>query len=86
MTTTENTTSTATARCQCGEWSGDACSWIGHRSDMVRVEVMPEQHRASHEAAGNRGIYPHNGAYRLNVSRECADLIVATDGEWCSIV
>ncbi len=27
-----------------------------------------------------------NGAIRLRVSPACADLIVETDGEWCSIV
>lgn len=28
------------------------------------IEIMPEHHRSSHRAAGNWGIYPHNGAKR----------------------
>ena len=32
------------------------------------IEYMPAYLRASHEAAGNRGIYPHNGAERVIVS------------------
>jgi hypothetical protein len=42
-------------------------------SETVLVEHMPESLRASHEAAGNRGVYPHNGALRLRVSQGCAD-------------
>jgi hypothetical protein len=34
-------------------------------SDLVLVETMPEHLRASHEAAGNHGVYPHNGAERI---------------------
>ena len=32
------------------------------------IEYMPAYLRASHEAAGNRGVYPHNGAERVIVS------------------
>jgi hypothetical protein len=32
------------------------------------IEYMPAHLRASHEAAGNRGCYPHNGAVRVLVS------------------
>jgi len=70
--------------CQCGSWSGCACEWSG--SDIVIVEYMPPAHRASHTAAANRGVLPHNGARRVRVSRECAALMLATDGEWCSLV
>jgi hypothetical protein len=69
-------------RCECGEWCGERCEWTGPKADTVRVEWMPEQHRASHEAARNRGTYPHNGAIRLRVSAECADHMVEADGEW----
>lgn len=73
-------------RCECGEWSGERCEWSGDASDAVRVEVMPEHLRSSHEAAGNSGSYPDNGAVRLRVSRECADLMVAADGDWVEVV
>jgi hypothetical protein len=72
-------------RCECGEWSGERCECVVG-SDGVTVEVMPEHLRASHQAAGNRGVYPANGAVRLRVSPDCADLMVEADGEWCSIV
>jgi hypothetical protein len=32
------------------------------------IEYMPAFLRASHEAAGNRGVYPHNGSERVIVS------------------
>lgn len=72
--------------CECGEWSGGTCEWSGSTDDAVIVEWMPEHYRASHRAAGNRGTYPANGARRICVSRECADLMIETDGEWCSEV
>ncbi len=75
-----------TVRCACGAWSGHRCSWVGPESGTVLVEYMPEQHRASHAAAGNRGIYPHNGARRIRVERSCADQMIEHDGEWCSII
>lgn len=71
--------------CECGDWCGEACAWTGPQADTVLVEYMPEQHRASHEAAGNRGSYPSNGAQRIRVSRECAAHMVRHDGEWCEI-
>jgi len=71
--------------CECGDWCGEACAWTGPQADTVLVEYMPEQHRASHEAAGNRGSYPSNGAQRIRVSRECAANMIRHDGEWCEI-
>lgn len=73
-------------RCACGEWSGEACSWSGPRSETVRVEYMPEQHRTSHDAAGNRGAYPANGASRIRVSSACAAQMLEHDADWASIV
>ncbi len=72
--------------CECGEWSGEACAWSGPKGETVLVEFMPEQHRASHRAAGNRGSYPHNGSIRIRVERSCADRMVETDGEWVARV
>jgi hypothetical protein len=58
---------------------------------MVVVEWMPEYLRASHEAAGNSGWWPHNGAERVAVERSCADLLIEGDGDypgdqWADIV
>lgn len=73
----------AVVRCACGEWSGEACAWTGPQADTVLVEWMPEEHRSSHSAAGNRGSYPHNGAQRIRVARECAKMMLVHDGAWC---
>lgn len=48
-------------------------------TDPVVIERMPEHLRASHEAAGNWGRYPHNGAERRVMSREDAESLVAGD-------
>lgn len=72
--------------CECGEWSGERCAWSGPESEMDTVEWMPPQHRASHTAARNAGVYPHNGARHLQVHRDCANTMLAHDGAWCSVV
>ncbi len=71
-------------QCECGEVTGQSCDWSGDKKDTVLVEHMPEQHRSSHEAAGNRGMYPHNGAMRIRVYYGCADAIC--DGDWTTVV
>lgn len=45
----------------------------------VMVEHMPDHLKASHRAAGNWGIYPHNGAVRERMTRADADDLVASD-------
>lgn len=52
--------------------------------DLVVVESMPEHFRASHEAAGNSGSYPHNGAERVLMDRGNAEHF--TDGAWVSVL
>lgn len=74
------------ARCECGEWMGERCNWSGPREEMVLVEWMPNYLRASHEAAGNRGSYPHNGSVRVLVEKSCAENILQHDSEWTSVV
>jgi len=69
-------------RCQCAEAFGEICSWTGPRSETVVLERMPDHLRASHRAAGNRGVYPENGAVRIRVARDCAELILETDPSW----
>lgn len=73
------------ARCECGEWSGVACTWSGDESDLVSVDWMPEHLRASHEAAGIASIHGLGrvaGVCRLNVSEECAERILEESGDW----
>lgn len=67
--------------CQSGRITGHPC---GEKAAAV-VEVMPCHLRASHAAAGNAGWYPHNGADRYRMCRECAQDIVAYD-DWAHIV
>jgi hypothetical protein len=75
-----------TYQCECGKVMGEVCSWTGPASDMVIVEYMPEYLRSSHEAAGNKGIHPHNGSARFAASKGCAEFLVEPEDEWASIV
>jgi hypothetical protein len=86
---------TKSIQCECGQALGEPCQWTGDVAETVLVEYMPEALRASHEAAGNRGEYPHNGALRLSCERGCADRLthVWEDGQqtsaldpWVSVV
>lgn len=77
---------TTLVACACGEVTGEACDWRGPTDETVLVEFMPRYLRASHEAARNSGVWPHNGAKRLHMYRECADLIVRTEDGWAEIV
>lgn len=70
-------------KCSCGEITGEPCTWTGSRTQTVSVEWMPEWLRESHSAAGNSGAYPHNGAIRIVVNRDCATRIAEwEDPEW----
>lgn len=62
--------------CECGKVTGEKCQWTGPIEETVIVEYMPDSLRDSHEAAGNRGIYP---------AKSCADLIVKTNDGWAQI-
>lgn len=70
------------APCGSGEATGVRCSGAGTRT----IEWMPVHLRASHVAAGNGGIWPHNGAERLLCCDACADSLLADDAEWASEV
>ena len=72
--------------CECGRITGERCAWSGFVSDTAAIEWMPPFLRASHEAAGNRGTYPANGAERLIVHHECADMLIVGDEGWTRIV
>jgi len=76
-----NTTHPITYPCGCGDWTGYRCNWTGPADEMIVVEWMPEHLRASHEAAGNSGCWPHNGSERIAVKRSCADLLMEDDEE-----
>lgn len=67
--------------CECGEAMGQACGATLARGAVV-IDWMPEWLRASHQAAGNSGIYPANGALRLRVTPQCAAHLRQHDGEW----
>lgn len=54
--------------------------------DPVLVEWMPEYLRASHEAARNSGVWPHNGAKRCIMARESAEALVESDPDWTEIL
>lgn len=71
-------------RCMCGEITGERCA-AEHlaAADLVIVEHMPAHLRAGHEAAGTCGTWPHNGARRLAVHRDCAALLA---DEWTETV
>lgn len=77
-----------TVRCECGVWTGERCVWTGPKSQTVVVEYMPKYLRASHQAAGNAGLYPANGAVRVRVERYCAELLLSCEDErdWAQIV
>lgn len=72
-------------RCLCGRATGVPCNWVGPLSEMVVVEWMPDYLRASHEAAGSSGCWPHNGAERLAVEESCGRTL-CEDDHWVSIV
>ena len=70
-------------RCECGVMTGRLCDGFGDPAEMVMVEWMPEHFRASHEAAGNAGEWPHNGASRVLCLPSCAEACV---GPWATVV
>lgn len=76
---------TETVRCECGEVTGEQCSWTGPIAETVVVEYTPEYLRESHRTAGNMGRYPANGAIRLRMEKSCAHLIADTEGEWAEV-
>lgn len=61
--------------CESGEATGVPCEWTGPQEDLSVIEWMPEHLRESHEAAGNSGVYPLNGAVRLRVCADCEECI-----------
>lgn len=72
-------TETKSYRCACG------CGWNGPIEQMRVVETIPHWLRESHEAAGNAGRYPHNGAERLALEESCATTAVECDPEWTNL-
>jgi hypothetical protein len=75
-------------RCECGEVFGERCQSDDlELSETVTIEWMPPHLRSSHEAAGNAGTYPSNGAVRLRCNPECAERIIeGEDEKWAFIV
>src|SRR5690606_4842133 len=75
-----------TVHCECGEYTGERCTWIGSPEDTVVVEYMPVYLRATHKAAGGAGVYPYDGSVRVRCAKECAESIVEHDADWAQIV
>jgi hypothetical protein len=73
-------------QCECGQITGVRCTWVGSPTETAIVEWMPQSLRASHEAAGNHGSYPHNGSIRVRCEKSCADGLVDDDPDWTRIV
>lgn len=71
-------------KCECGETTGVACP----AEAEILIEWMPPCWRSAHEAAGNRGIYPRNGALRLRVAGACAQRVKeeAADADWTEVL
>lgn len=69
--------------CACGQIDGENCPAVVRADNRVVIEWMPPHLRSSHEAAGNRGVYPHNGAERLTVTDLCAGRLL---GDWTHVV
>jgi len=55
-------------------------------TNFTLIEYMPEYLRASHEAAGNAGIYPHNGAVRAWVTGSPDEVAALLDTDWAEVV
>ena len=76
--------------CACiGAWQaqgGATASPCEAEGDLVTLEVVPVHLRASHAAAGNSGVWPHNGAEHYRVTQECADELVSADRDWSEII
>lgn len=76
-------TMTTKYRCDCGEITGVPCGWTGPLGRMALVEWMPLDLRDSHTAADNSGTYPANGADRVAVCADCADMLdECEDVDW----
>lgn len=75
-----------TVRCECGDYTGERCIWIGSPDDTVVVEYMPMHLRASHKAAGGAGVYPYDGSVRIRCEKSCAESIVENDADWAQII
>lgn len=50
------------------------------------VEWHPLHNRGAHDAAGNTGHWPHNGARRLALCDECAAELLTSEPDWASEV
>jgi hypothetical protein len=71
-----------TGGCESALLGSEGCSFEGPGGALTMVEYMPEDLRASHAAAGNRGVYPYNGAIRARVCPDCLRYLFLYDGGW----
>lgn len=61
---------------------GSQCNWSGPREEMILIEWMPPYLRESHRAAGNAGVYPHNGSVRALVEWSCGQTLLDAEPDW----
>lgn len=74
---------TTVVPCECGSHSdGGPCYASVPENGCVLIEYVPQHLRASHTAAGNSGVYPHNGSLRIRVHPDCAQEILLFDPDW----
>lgn len=67
--------------CECHQAMIHECQRLVEDAEAVELEWMPPWLRASHDAAGNWGTYPANGAYLLRLCPECAEELRETDAD-----
>lgn len=77
-------TTKTTPQCESGRVTGERCYYADGPEFLTEIEYMPDCLRASHTAAGNRGVYPANGAIRMHVCQDCREALV--DDDWCTEV
>lgn len=66
-------------QCECLHVEGFLCN--GDWSETTII-YTPYYLRSGHDAAGNAGVWPDNGTYRLHVTEACAAQIIALHGRW----
>jgi len=71
-------------RCECGEWSGVRCE--ARVARLVRVRVVPGQHRGTAKTLGASARLPMGLAEVLRVHPECAERMAETEPQWVAVL
>lgn len=62
-------------QCQCGKLTGYECSAEATTVLYYMPEDLRNGHREASRGGGGPGRYPANGAWQLDLSSECADVL-----------